>query len=49
MKRYKVTYTTKDDDCCSVWTSANSPQEAEQNILREYWDIKEIIICQEMK
>ena len=49
MKRYKVTYIAIDDDCCSVWTTANSPQEAEQNVLSEYWDIKEIIMCNEMK
>lgn len=49
MKRYKVTYIANDDDCCNVWTEANSPQEAEQNILSEYWDIKEIIMCSEMK
>lgn len=49
MKRYKVTYIAKDDDCCSVWTSANNSQEAEQNIFREYWNIKEIIMCDEIK
>lgn len=50
MKRYKITYiSSTDDDCCSVWTEADSPSEAKQNILSEYWDVKEIIICSEMK
>lgn len=50
MARYKVTYIAKgDDDCCNVWTEADSPQEAKQNILSEYWDVKEIIICEKMK
>lgn len=49
MKKYKVTYIAKDDDCCNVWTTANSAKEAEQKILREYWDIKEIVMCSEMK
>lgn len=50
MKKYKVTYiSSTDDDCCSVWTIANSPEEAKRNVKREYWDIKEIVICNEIK
>lgn len=49
MKRYKITYRATDDDCCSVWTEADSVEEAKQNVLREYWDVKEIIMCSEMK
>lgn len=42
--KYKVIYiSTNDDDCCSVWTEASSPQEAKENILYEYWDAGEII------
>lgn len=50
MKKYKITYiSSTDDDSCSVWTTANSAEEAKQNIKREYWDIKEIIMCSEIK
>lgn len=50
MPRYKVTYISKtDDDCCSVWTEADSPEEAKQEVFREYWDVKEIIMCEKMK
>lgn len=50
MKKYVVTYiSSMDDDCCNVWTEADSLEEAKYNIKREYWDVKEIIMCNEMK
>ena len=49
MKRYKVVYiSASDDDCTSVWTTANDREEAENNIRWEYWDVKEIIDCYEI-
>ena len=47
MKKYIIRYITKDDNCCSVWTMANSKDEAIQETKREYWDIKDIISCRE--
>lgn len=42
--KYKITYiSSNDDDCCSVWTEASSPEEAKSYVRSEYWDIKEII------
>lgn len=49
MARYRITYIAKDDDSCHVWTEADSPEEAKQNIFREYWDVKEIVMCEKMK
>ena len=41
---YYVTYTSSTDhDCCTVWTEANSKQEAISNVKSEYWDVEEII------
>lgn len=36
MKKYIIRYITKDDDCCSVWTMADSKDEAIQETKREY-------------
>ena len=44
MKTYYITYiSSSDHDCCTVWTEANSPEEARSNVESEYWDIDEII------
>ena len=44
MKTYYITYISKTDhDCCTVWTKANSREEAKSDVLSEYWDIEEII------
>lgn len=41
---YYITYTSSSDhDCCSVWTEADSKEEAIRNVRSEYWDIEEII------
>ena len=46
MGKYYVTYTSSiDHDCCTVWTEANSKQEAIDDVRSEYWDIEEIIDC----
>ncbi|MBQ4479141.1 MAG: hypothetical protein II943_00710 [Victivallales bacterium] len=42
-KRYIVMYDGKDGDCYKVWVEANNPSDAEDEAMREYWDIKEII------
>lgn len=50
MKKYEITYISKtDNDCCSVWTYANSKQAAIEDTKSEYWDIKEIISVSEIK
>lgn len=43
MKKYIIKYIDNDGDCCSVWTTANSKEEAIREIKSEYWDIKEIV------
>ena len=44
MKTYYITYiSSSDHDCYTVWTEANSPEEARSNVKSEYWDIEEII------
>ena len=44
MKKYEITYISKTDgDCCSVWCNANSPEEAADYVMSEYWDVEEII------
>lgn len=44
MKTYYVTYISKTDgDCCTVWTEAESKQDAIDNIKCEYWDVDEIL------
>lgn len=45
MNKYVIKYISKSDDLCSVWTTANSKEEAKANVKQEYWDIKEIIMC----
>lgn len=47
MKKFIVKYIDKSDDLSSVWVSASSKEEAKAIAQREYWDIKEIIMCTE--
>jgi len=48
MSKFKVVYESNTDhDCCSVWTYANSREEAIDNVKSEYWDIERIIECYE--
>jgi hypothetical protein len=42
MDKYIVRFTTTDGDYDKEWCHANSPQEAEENIKREHWNIKEV-------
>lgn len=44
MNKYEITYTsTTDHNCCSVWCYANSPEQAADYVMSEYWDVEEII------
>lgn len=43
MKKYYIDYTDKEGDLCHVWVNADSKQDAESKVKREYWDIDEII------
>lgn len=45
MKKYYVAYLDKDDDVCTVWTMAESKQEAIENVKDEYWDVQQVIDC----
>lgn len=43
---YYVTYESSfDGDCCTVWTEANSKEQAISNVKSEYCDVKEILQC----
>ena len=41
--RYYVDYMDKEGDLSHVWVNADSKQDAESKVKREYWDIDEII------
>ena len=44
MKTYYITYISKiDGDCCTVWTEAMSKEDAIDEVMHDYWDVKEII------
>lgn len=44
MKTYYITYiSAADGESCTVWTEANSKEEAIDNIMSEYWDVDEIV------
>lgn len=44
MKTWYITYiSSSDNDCCTVWTKANSKQDAIDYVKSEYWDVKKII------
>ena len=45
MKKFIIKYIDKSDDLSSVWVNASSKEEAKSKAKREYWDIKEIIMC----
>ena len=45
MKKYYVSYLDQDGDVSTVWTTAESEQEAIENIKDEYWDVQLIIDC----
>ena len=49
MKKYIVKYIDNDGDLCSVWVEADSIQDAKLQVKREYWDIKEIVSCNESR
>ena len=48
MKKWIICYEDKRGDTSSVWTSADTEEEALDYIRSEYWDINEIIYCHEM-
>ena len=45
MQKWRVSYMTDEDDSCNVWVYADSKEEAESNVQREYHDIERIIDC----
>lgn len=47
MKKYYVAYLDKDGDVDTVWTFAESEQEAIENIKDEYWDVERVVDCYE--
>lgn len=48
MKHYYVDYiSSTDHDICHVWVSADSKQQAIEEVKSEYWDIEEIVDCHE--
>lgn len=47
MKKYIVKYIDKNDDLSSVWVSATSKEDAKAQVKREYWDVKDIVMCYE--
>ncbi len=50
MKTYYITYrSSTDHDCCTVWTNANSKEEAIAEVKSEYWDIEEILEVREKR
>ena len=49
MNKWIVRYNNKDGDSCSVWTEANSKDEALKRVSREYWDMYEIISCSKVE
>jgi hypothetical protein len=48
MKKWIVCYEDKYGDTSKVWTSAETEEDAIADVKSEYWDIEEIIYCQEM-
>lgn len=47
-KKWKVTY-RDNDDISTVWVYADNEAEAKSEVKSEYWDCKEILVCQEIK
>lgn len=48
MKQYIVKYNSTRGDLCSVWINAESREDAKRKVNSEYWDIKDIVMIQEM-
>lgn len=48
MSKWIVRYNDTNGDSCSVWTIANSKEEALKRVSKEYWDIYEIISCSKL-
>lgn len=49
MNKWIVRYNDKNGDGYSVWTEANSKDEALKRVSREYWDMYEIISCSKVE
>jgi len=48
MKTFVIKYiSTEDDDVCSVWTNAETREEAVEKIKRENWDVGMIACVEE--
>ena len=47
MKKYIVSFTTKDGDYDKEWYYANSKEEAAQNIQDDHWNIESIDMISE--
>jgi hypothetical protein len=43
--KYIITYIPKSEpeDICNVWVEADSVAAAKRQVMREYWDVEEII------
>lgn len=48
MKEYKVTYETEEEDICKVIVEALNISNAKEVATREYWDIDNIHIIEEV-
>lgn len=48
MKRYKIWYTTLENDHTSVWLEAFSEDDAKDELRREYWDVLSIDLIEEI-
>ena len=48
MKKWIICYADKHGDTSKVWTYAETKEDAIADAKSEYWDIDEIIYCQEM-
>lgn len=48
MKQFIVKYNSTRGDLCSVWINAESREDAMRKVILEYWDIKDIVMIQEM-
>lgn len=48
MKKWIICYADKSGDTSKVWTEARTADDAIDYVKSEYWDIDEIVYCQEM-
>lgn len=48
MKKWIICYADKSGDTSKVWAEARTADDAIDYVKSEYWDIDEIVYCQEM-